>query len=149
MDMADQTIDERIRHITAVLLDSTYSEPFIIVNYETFEYVKGSGDIHFKGSIIYGTGGPSNEIDISFPFHFLRDGTDEEIIKWRDNQKCVDPKSDEDIPVERVLEIGRELQNEDKWHGAQYETVKLLCDTIEKLQAKLQGRQGISQQGSC
>ena len=25
------------------------------------------------------------------------------------------------------------MQNSDKWHGAQYDTVKLLCDTIERL----------------
>ena len=46
--------------------------------------------------------------------------------------------SNDDISVEKVLEIGRELQNEDKWHGAQYETVKLLCDTIERLRGKSQ-----------
>lgn len=60
----------------------------------------------------------------------------DDYIRWRDNSKHVEQKSDEDIPVEKVLEIGRELQNEDKWHGSQYVTVKLLCDTIERLQSK-------------
>ena len=87
------SIDGRIRHITAMLIYSAYLEPFINVNYETFEYVKGTGDIHFKASVVYGTGGPSNEIDISFPFHFLRGGTDEEIIKWRDKRDT--PEHDE------------------------------------------------------
>lgn len=140
--MVDKTIDERIRHITAIIIDQPFEEPFINVNYETFEYVKGTGDIHFKASVVYGTGGPSNEIDISFPFHFLRGGTDEEIIKWRDkrdNPKHDEQKSDEPrFPVERVLEIGRDFQNEDKWHGAHWDTVKLLCDTIERLQGKSQ-----------
>lgn len=105
------SVDGRIRHITAVLLDSLYSEPFIIVNYETFEYVKETGDIHFKGSIVYGTGGPSNEIDISFPFHFLRDGTDEEIIKWRDNPKYDEPKLI-DVNLEKPLSTNASLSKD-------------------------------------
>lgn len=35
--------------------------------------------------------------------------------------------------IDHILAIGRDLQNSDKWHGAQYDTVKLLCDTIERL----------------
>ena len=41
------------------------------------------------------------------------------------------------LSIEEVLQIGRDLQNADKWHGAQYETVKLICDTIEQLQEEL------------
>ena len=32
-----------------------------------------------------------------------------------------------------ILEIGRDLQKSDKWHGATYDTAKLLCDEIERL----------------
>ena len=39
--------------------------------------------------------------------------------------------------TERVLEIGRNFQNEDKWHGAHWDTVKLLCDKIEELRDEL------------
>jgi hypothetical protein len=35
--------------------------------------------------------------------------------------------------IDHILAIGRDLQNADRWHGAQYDTVKLLCDTIERL----------------
>ena len=37
------------------------------------------------------------------------------------------------VDIDHILAIGRDLQNSDKWHGAQYDTVKLLCDTIERL----------------
>ena len=39
--------------------------------------------------------------------------------------------------TERVLEIGRSFQNEDKWHGAHWDTAKLLCDKIEELQDEI------------
>lgn len=37
------------------------------------------------------------------------------------------------VDIDHILVVGRDLQNSDKWHGAQYDTVKLLCDTIERL----------------
>lgn len=40
------------------------------------------------------------------------------------------------VDIDHILAIGRDLQNSDKWHGAQYDTVKLLCDTIERLRDK-------------
>ena len=39
--------------------------------------------------------------------------------------------------VEDVLRIGRDFQNTDRLHGAHYDTVKLLCDTIEDLNEQL------------
>ena len=42
----------------------------------------------------------------------------------------------ENWTTERVLEIGRNFQNEDKWHGAHWDTAKLLCDKIEELDRK-------------
>ena len=39
--------------------------------------------------------------------------------------------------VEHVLDIGRDFQNQDGFHGAHYDTVKLLCDTIEYLRDQL------------
>lgn len=42
----------------------------------------------------------------------------------------------DNIDIDHILAIGRDLQNSDKWHGAQYDTVKLLCDTIERLRDK-------------
>ena len=39
--------------------------------------------------------------------------------------------------VDEVLRIGRGMQALDHWHGATYDTVKLLCDTIEDLRRKL------------
>lgn len=39
--------------------------------------------------------------------------------------------------VDEVLRIGRAMQAGDTWHGATYDTAKLLCDTIEKLRDKL------------
>ena len=136
--MVDQTIDERIRHITAIIIDKPFEEPFITVDYGTFDYVKGSGNVKFKAQIIH-TGGICAEIDVVFPFYLIRGGDDKEIMRWRNNPKQDDEqKLDEPrFPVERVLEIGRALQNEDKWHGAQYDTVKLLCDTIEWLQKQI------------
>jgi len=42
-----------------------------------------------------------------------------------------------DLPVEQVLKIGREFQDQDRWRGAHYDTARLLCDTIERLNQKL------------
>ncbi|MBO6031959.1 MAG: hypothetical protein J6Q22_11000 [Prevotella sp.] len=39
--------------------------------------------------------------------------------------------------VETVLKIGREFQNKDGFRGAHYDTVKILCDTIEDLNEQL------------
>ncbi len=39
--------------------------------------------------------------------------------------------------VEHVLDIGRDFQKQDRLHGAHYDTVKLLCDTIEYLRDQL------------
>lgn len=39
--------------------------------------------------------------------------------------------------VEYVLKIGRDYQNKDGFRGAHYDTVKLLCDTIEYLRDQL------------
>lgn len=50
---------------------------------------------------------------------------------------------DDRFSVEQVLEIGRRFQQEDRWYGAHYDTVKLLCDTIEKLYAEVQKCQNI------
>ena len=43
-----------------------------------------------------------------------------------------------DLPVEQVLKIGREFQDQDNWHGAHYDTARLLCDTIVRLSRKLE-----------
>lgn len=40
--------------------------------------------------------------------------------------------------VEQVLKIGRDYQNKDGYRGAHYDTVKLLCDTIEYQQERLE-----------
>jgi len=37
------------------------------------------------------------------------------------------------MDIDHILKIGRDFQNTDTWHGAHYDTVKLLCDTIEYL----------------
>ena len=37
------------------------------------------------------------------------------------------------VDIDHILKVGRDFQNTDTWHGAHYDTVKLLCDTIEHL----------------
>lgn len=49
----------------------------------------------------------------------------------------VDTKFELCSNVEYVLKIGRDYQNKDGFRGAHYDTVKLLCDTIEYLRDKL------------
>lgn len=49
----------------------------------------------------------------------------------------VDTKFELCRDVEYVLKIGRDYQNKDGFRGAHYDTVKLLCDTIEYLRDKL------------
>ena len=49
----------------------------------------------------------------------------------------VDTKFELSRDVEFVLKIGRDYQNKDGFRGAHYDTVKLLCDTIEYLRDKL------------
>lgn len=41
---------------------------------------------------------------------------------------------------EQVLKIGRDFQNKDGFRGAHYDTVKLLCDTIEHQQEQLKAK---------
>ena len=42
------------------------------------------------------------------------------------------------MDIDHILEIGRTFQNSDKWHGATYDTAKLLCDTIENLRKNVE-----------
>ena len=49
-----------------------------------------------------------------------------------------------DLPVDQVLKIGRDFQNQDNWHGAHYDTARLLCDTIVRLNGKLKGKENVS-----
>ena len=42
------------------------------------------------------------------------------------------------MDIDHILEIGRNFQNSDRWHGATYDTAKLLCDTIENLKKNLE-----------
>ena len=49
----------------------------------------------------------------------------------------VDTKFELCQDVETVLKIGRDYQNKDGYRGAHYDTVKLLCDTIEYLRDQL------------
>ena len=39
----------------------------------------------------------------------------------------------ENMDIDHILKIGRDFQNTDTWRGAHFDTVKLLCDTIEHL----------------
>ena len=49
-----------------------------------------------------------------------------------------EPPRYDHLDVDHVLAIGRRFQNEDTWHGAHWDTVKLLCDTIEAMNAKIE-----------
>ena len=51
--------------------------------------------------------------------------------------KKVDTRFDICQCPEQVLKIGRDFQNKDGFRGAHYDTVKLLCDTIEYQQEQL------------
>jgi hypothetical protein len=37
------------------------------------------------------------------------------------------------VDIDHILKVGRDFQNTDTWRGAHFDTVKLLCDTIEYL----------------
>lgn len=39
----------------------------------------------------------------------------------------------ENMDIDHILKVGRDFQNTDTWRGAHFDTVKLLCDTIEHL----------------
>jgi hypothetical protein len=49
-----------------------------------------------------------------------------------------------ELPVDQVLKIGRDFQNQDSWHGAHYDTARLLCDTIERLNGELKRKRETS-----
>lgn len=51
----------------------------------------------------------------------------------------VDVAHIEGMGVEEILRIGRDFQHSDMWRGATHDTAKLLCDTIEVLNGKLNG----------
>lgn len=80
--MVDPTIDERVRHITAVIIDSPSEEPFITVDCGTFDYIKESGDVKFRAKIAH-TDGSCTDLDVVFPFYLIRGGDDKEIMRWR------------------------------------------------------------------
>jgi hypothetical protein len=46
----------------------------------------------------------------------------------------------ERMNIDDILRIGRDFQKSDTWRGATHDTAKLLCDTIEMLQNKLNKR---------
>lgn len=46
----------------------------------------------------------------------------------------------EGMSIDDILKIGRDFQKSDTWRGATHDTAKLLCDTIEMLQSKLNKR---------
>lgn len=52
--------------------------------------------------------------------------------------KTVDLRFDICRDIALVLKIGRDYQNKDGYRGAHYDTVKLLCDTIEYQQEQLE-----------
>lgn len=55
----------------------------------------------------------------------------QELLSWL--KPVVDTKFELCNYPEQVLKIGRDFQNKDGFRGAHYDTVKLLCDTIENL----------------
>lgn len=55
----------------------------------------------------------------------------QELLSWL--KSVVDTKFELCNYPEQVLKIGRDFQNKDGFRGAHYDTVKLLCDTIENL----------------
>lgn len=50
---------------------------------------------------------------------------------------------------EQVLKIGRDFQNKDGFRGAHYDTVKLLCDTIEYQQEQLKTKTEVGNATKC
>jgi hypothetical protein len=62
-------------------------------------------------------------------------------IEKLEAEKLAHPKSGldssiinmENMDIDHILKVGRDFQNTDTWRGAHYDTVKLLCDTIEHL----------------
>lgn len=59
----------------------------------------------------------------------------QELLSWLKSE--VDTKFELCKYPEQVLKIGRDFQNKDGFRGAHYDTVKLLCDTIEYQQGQL------------
>lgn len=62
-------------------------------------------------------------------------------LAWAQMAYAGETAPDRDIPldIDHILAVGRELQASDTWHGATYDTAKLLCDTIEALRGKGEG----------
>ena len=66
-----------------------------------------------------------------FREHLDNDKKNEDELK--ENMFNPDLKNVDHMDIDHILKIGRDFQNSDKWHGATYDTAKLLCDTIENL----------------
>ena len=62
----------------------------------------------------------------------------QELLGWL--KPAVDTKFGLCSYPEQVLRIGRDFQNKDGFRGAHYDTVKLLCDTIEHQQEQLKAK---------
>lgn len=67
-----------------------------------------------------------------------------EIKHQQELDDCTKPAVDTKFELckypERVLKIGRDYQNKDGYRGAHYDTVKLLCDTIEYQREQLKAK---------
>jgi len=118
--MVSQTIDERIRHITAIIIDQPLEEPFITVDYDTFEYIKESGEVKFKAQIIH-TGSICEDFKVVFPFYLIRGGDDKEIARWRQSyiEKVV-----KSIDWKRVVEVKTDL-NVSTRNGISFHTASI------------------------
>lgn len=68
----------------------------------------------------------------------------QELLSWL--KSVVDTKFELCNYPEQVLKIGRDFQNKDGFRGAHYDTVKLLCDTIEYQQEQLKTKTEV---GDC
>ena len=73
-----------------------------------------------------------NELAQLFREHLDNDKKNEDEL-MKENKFNPDLINIDHMDIDHILEIGRNFQNSDKWHGATYDTAKLLCDTIENL----------------
>jgi len=88
---------KRLRHIAAVFLEYPVEEESHILITSSPRYEKQTGLINFNG-YLRGFAGSGVELNISFPFSFVENASDEELANW----------------IEKVIENGKNGKPNDR-----------------------------------
>ena len=83
LGVAMQTVEDRLKHIAALVLGRAGNERLMEIDQESIDYDPESMCLCFKGHFKYVVGNEPAEFGVRFPMTFFRkDSTDGEILAW-------------------------------------------------------------------